>query len=78
MEATTTPVRSCHVTRDMLRGWGLEVRDCKTGHGTVTTGPDFGEAVHEAWKLGLVSMSTHRPEERTWLGPNPGARPAWL
>ena len=59
-------VRSCLVTREMLREWGFSVRDCPTGHGTVTTGLDFGVATHRAWEAGFVVLSSFKDHERTW------------
>lgn len=71
------PVRSCLVTRPQLRAWGFPVGDCPTGHGTIT-GPSLHSAIHAAWGAGFVTISSFREHERTWVGPNPGARPAWL
>lgn len=62
MEATTNrrpfgegPRLASHmVTRDNLRRWGFECRDCPTGHGLVTSGPDFGKARHAAVVAGWL------------------------
>lgn len=64
------PVRSCLVTREQLRAWGFPVRDCPTGHGTITDGPDIAVATMAAWRAGFVVISTHRDHERTWIGTN--------
>ena len=64
-------VRSCNVTREMLREWGFEVRDCRTGHGTITAGPEFSQARHAAWLAGFTVLSGHREHERTWLTATP-------
>jgi hypothetical protein len=80
MATTTTPefsrprpfghgprVPSHLVTREMLRRWGFECRDCPSGHGTVTSGPDFGKARHAAVVAGwLASEPVPSPVERAW------------
>lgn len=67
-------VRSCDVTREMLREWGFPCRDCPTGHGTITTGPSFESARHEAWGAGFTILSSHREHERTWTATGPHSR----
>lgn len=61
-----TKVRSCLVTREMLRDWGFEVSGCSTSHDT-RKGPDFTTVRHTAWKLGWTVLSSHRDEERVWM-----------
>lgn len=55
------------VTREMLRRWGFPCRDCPTGHGTVTSGPDWHKAKHAAMVAGWVeSVPTPSEAERAW------------
>lgn len=70
-------VPSHMVTREMLRRWGFACRDCSTGHGLVTSGPDFGSARHAAVVAGwLDSVPTPSEVEREWQARKVAARKA--
>lgn len=69
------PVRSCLVTREQLRDWGFEVRDCPTGHGTITTGPDDDQylvrahrAQAAAWDRYLIAVALEEGYTRVRRG----------
>lgn len=70
-------VPSHMVTREMLRRWGFECRDCPTGHGVVTSGPDFGKARHAATVAGWLDCEPLPSEvEREWQARKVAARKA--
>lgn len=66
--ADHTPVRSCHVTPDMLRSWGFEVRGEVVTHDEWRQGIEFGTARHLSRVLGWCFDSHWEEHERTWVG----------
>lgn len=60
-------VRSCLVSREMLREWGFEVAACPASH-ELHKGEELAKAMHAAWALGWVEFSSHQDHERVWVG----------